>query len=60
MGSLLRGVGNLNLKSIYWCRACDLRGYAKQTYQVTYPFYKSKKLRLREVRELDQETSRRN
>ena len=60
MGSLLRGVGNLNLKSIYWCQACDLRGYAKQTYQVTYPFYKSKKLRLREVRELDQETSRRN
>ena len=32
----------------------------KKSYQVTYPFYKSKKLRLREVRELDQEASRRN
>lgn len=57
---MLRGVGNLSLKSVYWCQACDLRGYVKKTYQVTYLFYKSKKLRLREVRELDQEASRRN
>lgn len=57
---MLRGVGNLSLKSVYWCQACDLRGYVKKTCQVTYLFYKSKKLRLREVRELDQEASRRN